>query len=511
MRTPLLTLAAVALVVSACSSSASSPGPSAGHVEGHHLPTPEPYVPPEPAASAAPYDGTTYQDPGVNPFQDPTEDRLSTFAMDVDTASYAIAGRYIADGHRPDPASVRVEEWVNAFDQGYRAPRDDTFAVAVDGGPTPFTDEDEVLVRIGVQAREVRDRARQDASLTFVIDTSGSMARDERLETVKDALRILVDELRPSDRVAVVSFGSDARVVLPSTPAGDRTRILRAIDHLEPDGSTNLEAGLRLGYDQARGNLTEEGIDRVILASDGVANVGLTDGDSILGEIQHDAAAGIELVSVGVGMGNYNDALLEQLADQGDGFYAYVDTRDEAERLFRDDLTSTIQSVALDAKVQVEFEPDLVVGYRLVGYEDRAVADRDFRDPDMPAGAIGAGHSVTALYALRLHDDPRTIDGDAIARVHLRWTDPDDGGTHELRDEIRASDLSRSFASADPHFRLDAIVAESAEVLRGSPYAHRLDLADVWKVADREAERLPATDQVHAFLDLLDAARRLDG
>ncbi len=506
MRKPLLSLAAVALVASACSTSSYGGSPAAGAVAPpqHHHETPAPAQP-----ASSPYPGVTFQDPGVNPFVDPDQDRVSTFALDIDTASYTIAQRYLDDGHRPDPSSVRVEEWVNAFDQGYRAPDEDTFAISVDGGPTPFTEPDEVLLRIGLQAREVRDRARQDASLTFVVDTSGSMQREGRLELVKDALRILVDELRPDDRVAVVTFGDDARVVLESTAARDRDRILGAIDELTPGGSTNLEAGLRLGYDQARHALTEDGIDRVVLASDGVANVGLTDADGILRGIRDDAAAGIELVSVGVGMGNYNDALLEQLADQGDGFYAYVNVLDEARTLFRDRLTTTLQTVALDAKAQVTFDPDRVAAYRLVGYEDRDVADQDFTDPGVAAGAIGAGHAVTALYALRLRDDQR--DGDRLATVDLRWTDPDDQRVRDASRDIRVGDLSRSFERTDPHFRLDAIVAATAEVLRGSEFASRLDLTDIRRVADDAAEDLPATDEVHTFLELLDSASRLDG
>ncbi len=505
MRKPLLSLAAVALVASGCSSSSSaSYGTSERSDPGHHQPTAAPEQP-----RSTPYDGVTYQDPGVNPFVDPDEDRVSTFALDVDTASYGIAQRYIEDGHRPDPASVRVEEWVNAFDQGYRAPDDDAFEISADGGPTPFTDPDEVTVRIGLQARPVRDRARQDASLTFVIDTSGSMQREGRLELVKDALRILVDGLGRDDRVAVVTFGDDARVVLPSTSARDRDTILDAIDHLKPGGSTNLEAGLRLGYEQARDALTEDGIDRVVLASDGVANVGLTDSAGILGQIRHDADAGIELVSVGVGMGNYNDALLEQLADQGDGFYAYVNDVEEARTLFRDRLTTTLQSVALDARVQVEFDPNLVAAYRLVGYENRDVADQDFTDPNVEAGAIGAGHAVTALYAVRLREGIR--DGDRLATVRLRWTDPDDGGSRELARDVTGHDLANSFERTDPHFRFDAIVAASAEVLRDSPFDGRLDLGEILQVADESAGDLPATDQVHDFLDLLDAADRLDG
>ena len=519
MRTSLLALAAVALLTSACSGSAV---PSTGNVRpapqppAHHQPPPPPY-PVEPAPT--PYDGVTYHDPGVNPLVDPADDRVSTFGLDVDTASYTIAQRYVDDGNRPDPASVRVEEWVNAFDQGYRAPREGTFSIVADGGPTPFTDRDEVLLRIGLKARDVRDHARQDASLTFVIDTSGSMAREGRLELVKDALTRLVDGLDDHDTVAIVTFGDAGRVLLEPTPATDRYRILDVIATLQPGGSTNLEHGLRLGYDLARSALTENGIDRVVLASDGVANVGLTDPDGILAGIRRDAAAGIELVSVGVGMGNYNDALLEQLADQGDGFYAYVNTPDEARRLFTDDLTGTLQTVALDARAQVEFDPRTVRAYRLVGYEDRAIDDRDFTDDGVDAGAIGAGHSVTALYALELArdatlgDDPRHPEGIPDARlgtIRVRWTDPDTGGAQETARDILARDLSYRYEAADPSFKFDAVVASTAEILRGSPWIGDLHLTDVAAVAYREAESFPPTDDVHRFLDLLDRLARMD-
>ena len=202
------------------------------------------------------------------------------------------------------------------------------------------------------------------------------MAREDRLELVKDSLRKLVRALGRGDSIAVVAFGDDARVVLPPTRATDEETILAAIDELQPGGSTNLEAGLGSATALARETLLGDGIDRIVLASDGVANVGLTDADGILRQIRDDAAAGIELVSVGVGMGNYNDALLEQLADQGDGFYAYVNDLAEARRLFTEDLTGTLQTVALDAKVQVEFDPDVVASYRLIGYENRAIADQ---------------------------------------------------------------------------------------------------------------------------------------
>jgi Ca-activated chloride channel family protein len=501
MRTPLLSLAVVAVVVAGCSSASSSQGygPGASSVPGHHQPTAAPW--PEPAST--PYGGVTYEDPGVNPYVDPDEDQVSTFALDVDTASYTIAQRYVDDGHRPDPASIRVEEWVNAFAQGYPTPDDTTFSIVADGGPTPFTEADEILLRVGLQARDVRDRAREDAALTFVIDTSGSMAREGRLELVKQALRLLVDGLGRNDTIAIVTFGDRAGVMLEPTRASDADRILSVIDELRPGGSTNLEAGLRLGYDLARQSLTENGIDRVVLASDGVANVGLTDPESILGAIQRDAAAGIELISVGVGMGNYNDTLLEQLADKGDGFYAYVNVLEEARRLFTEDLTGTLQTVALDAKAQVEFDPDVVAAYRLVGYENRAIDDNAFVDPNVKAGAIGAGHAVTALYAIRLREDVGRQD--PLATVSLRWTDPGTAKVDALRRDIRVSDLSRSFEATDPYFRFDAIVAATAEVLRDSPWTQRLSLSQVADTADRAAEGLPATDEVHGFLDLLDA------
>ena len=505
MRKPFLSLAALAVLASACSGSAMPGSTLRPGTQDHHLPpaTAAPY----PAATAP--DGVTHVDPGTNPWVDPRQDGESTFALDVDTASYTIAQRYIADGARPDPASIRVEEWVNAFDQGYAPPRNETFAIVADGGPTPFTARGEVLLRIGLQARSVAEQAREQAALTFVVDTSGSMAREERLELVKDALRILVTELDPDDRVAIVTFGDNAGIVLEPTPARSDRQILDAIDRLEPSGSTNLEAGLRMGYELARATLTENGIDRIVLASDGVANVGLTDPDSILETIRRDAAAGIELVSVGVGMGNFNDALLEQLANDGDGFYAYVNTIDEARRLFRDELTSTLETVALDARAQVTFDRGQVEAYRLVGYENRAIDDESFTDDTVDAGAIGAGHSVTALYALRLREN--TGDGERLATIGVRWTDPDTSRPTEIRRDVRLDELARSFDRTDPYFRFDAIVAATAEALRESEFAQGVTLREVADVAAREEESLPASEEVHAFLELLGALEELPG
>jgi Ca-activated chloride channel family protein len=505
MRRLFLSVAVISLLAGACSGATSSGGYRAAPPDpGHHNPTAAPH------AAASPYDGVTYENPGINPITDADEDRDSTFAMDVDTASYGIAQRYAADGFTPEPDSVRIEEWVNAFDQEYVAPDDETFAVYVTGGPSPFLEEDELLLRIGIKARESSERARPDAALTFVIDTSGSMSREDRLELVKDSLRKLVRSLGRGDSIAVVTFGDEARVVLSPTRATDEDTILGAIDELQPGGSTNLEAGLRLGYELARETRIEngQGINRVVLASDGVANVGLTDADGILRQIADDAAAGIELVSIGVGMGNYNDTLLEQLADQGDGFYAYINGLDEARRLFVEGLTGTLQAVALDAKVQVTFDPDVVARYRLLGYENRAIADDEFRDPGVDAGAIGAGHAVTALYAIRLRDDLGA--NDDLGVVRLRWTEPGNVDESRLRRDMTANDLQRSFRDTNETFKLDAIVAAAGERLRESPYAEGYDLRDVLDVADEWADDLPQTDQVHEFIGFLDALVEID-
>jgi Ca-activated chloride channel family protein len=451
----------------------------------------------------------TYQDPGVNPLVPTERDRQSTFGLDVDTASYTIAQRYVEDGHLPDPSAVRVEEFVNAFPHDYRAPSKGTFALYADGGPSPFLARDEVLLRLGVKARETADGARPPASLTFVIDTSGSMGREDRLELVKRSLTLLVDRLGRDDTVAIVTYGSDARVVLDATSVREAGLIADAIDSLHADGSTNAEAGLTLGFELAAHGFREDGINRVILASDGVANTGETDPEAILRRVHWDASLGIQLVTVGVGMGNYNDVLMEQLADKGDGFYAYVNTLDDARTLFGKQLTSTLQTVALDARAQVEFDPALVESYRLVGYENRDLPDEAFRDDRVDAGAIGAGHSVTALYALRLTGE-RQLFNDTLGTLRLRWVDPGSREADEASLEIRTGDLATDFEKTEPSFRRDALVAAAAEVFRGSRWADGYRIGDVAEVASEESRDLPRTIETDDFLRLIERAASLD-
>ena len=447
------------------------------------------------------YDTTFFQNYGVNPFIDPRADHLSTFAMDVDTASYSVARRFVLDGNRPDPDSVRVEEFVNYFDQEYPQPRRGAFAIHVDGARSPFT-QDTWIARVGIQGRDVPDHLRKDATLVFVIDTSGSMSRENRLELVKRALRLLVRELRPTDQIGIVTYGSRGHAILNPTEAKHDDYILEVIDGLYPGGSTNAEEGLRLGYEMADRWLNPERITRIILLSDGVANVGQTGPEAILNQVRKYVNEGVTLSTVGVGMGNYNDVLMEQLANDGDGNYFYIDNLTEAWKSFVDNLTSTLQVIARDAKIQVSFNPDVVHSYRLIGYENRDVADRDFRNDSVDAGEVGAGHSVTALYELRLHE---RIDG-PIAKVHVRYEDPDSHRIFEVDRNFNVNDLHGHFESASPRFQLAATVAQYAEVLRESYWAQHTTIDDVRYHADRVGGILRNDPEVTEFARLVNMA-----
>jgi Ca-activated chloride channel family protein len=448
---------------------------------------------------------------GTNPFVTTSEDARSTFALDVDTGSYTVARNWIEAGELPMADLVRVEEFVNFFDQGYPAPASGTFAVYADGAPTPFTQSAmNHMIRIGIKAEEVAETARPDAVLTFVVDVSGSMREGDRMGMVKGALATLVDELRPTDSVAIVAYDTSAWIVLEPTAAQSRDAITDAINRLEPGGSTNAEAGLSLGYDLASSTFEKGLINRVILASDGVANVGSTSAGGILHRIEEQASSGINLVTVGVGLGNYNDVLLEQLADNGDGFYAYVDTLAEAERLFVEGLTGTLLTVAEEAKVQVEFNPATVTAYRLLGFENRAIADDDFRNDAVDAGEIGAGHEVTALYEVSLVRPLSDLADSELATVNLRWREPGGAVFTEFNGRLPASVLSPAFDTAEPRFRLGVVAAAYAETLRNSPWSTEITLAWIAEEADRLAATLDDND-VWEFAQLTTRAAALAG
>jgi Ca-activated chloride channel family protein len=456
----------------------------------------------------APYGDVFFKEHGTNPFVDTDDDKLSTFGLDVDTGSYTVARRYLTDGNLPPREAIRVEEFVNAFSYGDRPPSRGEFAIRAEAAPTPFMKGDLYrVVRFNVRARGMDAEDRKAAVLTFVIDVSGSMGYDNRLELVKRALGLLIDQLKPSDRVGLVIFGTQAEWRL--NPTSDKEAIRVAIAGLRTGGSTNAEDGLRTGYAMAARFRRPEAINRVILCSDGVANVGLTGAESILQVIERQAKENdIELTTVGFGMGNYNDVLMEQLADKGNGRYAYVDTLEEARRIFVEELTGTLQTIATDAKVQVEFEPSVVARWRLLGYENRDIADEKFRDDTVDAGEIGAGHSVTALYEIKLKEDsPRSA---TAATLRLRYRSKETGRVVELEHDLRLSEFAGSWESAPRGLKLASLVAEFAEILKGNYWAKDGDLADVLRRARRVSAELSRDERAADFVNLVERAERLN-
>ncbi|AZM50686.1 VWA domain-containing protein [Streptomyces sp. WAC 06738] len=397
----------------------------------------------------------------------PEPDMVSTFALDVDTASYSYARRTIDSGALPQPDTVRHEEFINSFSQDYPAPEDDGFSVTADGART--ADDRWSLMRVGLATRpesnEYGTQARRPAALTFVVDVSGSMAEPGRLSLVREALHTAVDELRDDDALALVAFSDEARTVLPMTAVGGaEDRIHDAVEELQPTESTNLEAGVARGYDEAVDGHRKGATNRVVLLSDALANTGATDAETILDRI---AAAredyGITLFGVGVGS-EYGDALMERLTNQGDGHTAYVSGTTEARKVFVEDLPRNVDLRARDAKAQVVFDADAVSDYRLIGYDNRQVADEDFRNDAVDGGEVGPGHTVTALYAVRLAEGA----SGSVATATVRWLDPDTRAPHEESSTVDAGALTGDlWGAAPPRLQLTALAAYFADALRG--------------------------------------------
>ena len=456
-----------------------------------------------------PYDLTFFQNYGVNPFIDTEDDRFSTFAMDVDTASYVVTRTFLGDGFLPDIDSVRVEEFVNYFEQGYEQPDEAAFSITIDGSPSQFGLDTHHMIRVGLQGKAITGEERKDATLIFVIDVSGSMAREDRLGLAKRSLRLLVDELRDSDKVGIVVYGSSGRILLEPTSvdADNKQTIINAIEAVSAGGSTYVEQGLELGYRMAADEADPERITRVIVLSDGVANVGATGAKSILETIREYVDEGVTLTTVGFGMGNFNDVLMEQLANNGNGTYHYVDTLAEARRLFVENLAGTLQFIARDAKIQVEFDEESVRSYRLLGYENRDVADEDFRNDAVDAGEVGAGHSVTALYEIKINDD--VTDDSTLATVRVRYEHPDSGVVSEIEQSVTKGDLAAEFTDASTRYQLAAVVAEFAELLRHSYWAREGNLSEIETQTDRLRQLLPDDTDVAELADLASIAARI--
>ncbi|MFC9845276.1 von Willebrand factor type A domain-containing protein [Streptomyces sp. NPDC060223] len=392
----------------------------------------------------------------------PSPDYLSTFALDVDTASYGYARRTLADGRMPDPSTIRPEEFVNSFRQDYERPDGNGFSVTVDGARTD--DEDWSLVRVGLATRaEEDDDERPPAALTFVIDVSGSMDEPGRLDLAKDSLDVMTDRLRDDDSVALVTFSDEAETVLPMTRLGDhRGRVHDAVDSLEPQSSTNLGAGVETGYATATEGLREGATNRVVLVSDALANTGDTDADTILERIADNRREhGITLFGVGVGS-DYGDDLMEQLADKGDGHTTYVSDTEDAREVFCEELPKNIDLTARDAKAQVAFDPETVEQFRLIGYDNRQVADEDFRDDRVDGGEVGPGHTVTALYAVRTEPGA----SGHLATASVRWLDPETRSPHEESGQLEAADLDDNLWTSSDGLQVAAVAAYFADALR---------------------------------------------
>jgi Ca-activated chloride channel homolog len=401
------------------------------------------------------YQGMNFENYGTNVFVDTSKDTLSTFGLDVDTASYTIAKQYIMRGELPPTDSIRAEEFINYFDYDYSNPSDD-FGIYSEMSSSPFEDDVKML-RVGIKSHEVENR--KYAILTFVVDVSGSMNRENRIGLVKKSMKFLVEQLEEGDEIAIIKYNTNAQLVLDHTSVADKQKILDAIDTLTPGGSTNAEAGLLMGYKHASEVFNSELSNRVILLSDGVANVGKTGPDAILKEIEEYKAKGIGITTVGVGMGNYNDVLLEKLADKGDGNYYYINEFNEAKRVFKGQLAGTLQTVAKDAKIQIDFDPETVSYYRLVGYENRAIADEEFRDDEKDAGEIGVGHEVTAIYELKL-----TGKSGKIGRIYMRYKNPQTDLPKELSHDI--SGAYTNFDSTSDNYKMAIAVSRYAQILK---------------------------------------------
>jgi Ca-activated chloride channel homolog len=422
-----------------------------------------------------------------NPFLEVARAPLSTFSVDVDTASYSNTRRFINQGQLPPRDAVRVEELINYFTYDYPQPAGSLpFSVNTEVADCPWNPRHR-LVRIGLQGRRVSMEDLPPANLVFLVDVSGSMQGPARLPLVKSSLRRLVEQLRPRDRVAVVTYAGSSGLALPSTAGDRRGEIIAALASLEAGGPTNGGEGIRLAYRVARENFIRGGTNRVILATDGDFNVGVTGNEELARLAEQEREGGVFLSVLGFGMGNLKDARMEKLADKGNGNYAYIDTQAEADKVFGEQIGGTLYTIAKDVKIQVEFNPRRVAGYRLIGYENRLLAAEDFNDDRKDAGEIGAGHAVTALYEVvpagqrvgnpgvdplkysrPVEGGPVAAGGEELLTVKLRYKEPDGRESRPLN--VGVVDAGASSVNASADFRFAAAVAEFGLLLRDSRY-----------------------------------------
>jgi Ca-activated chloride channel family protein len=472
--------------------------------------------------------GDAYASVGTNPFVMVAHDPLSTFAADADTASYDIFRRDIESGQLPQAESVRLEEYVNYFNYDYPALAHDAaepFSIALAAAPDP-TRAGTTLLRVGIQGKVAPPSEPKPANLVFLVDVSGSMLGADRLPLAQQVLRQTLDLLQPTDTVSIVTYASDTRVRLDPTPVQERATIIAEIDGLNAGGSTAGASGIALAYGRAREGFIPGGINHVILCTDGDFNVGPSSTNELLELIREERRSGVTLTALGFGIGNLNDAMLESVSNAGNGFYGVISSEAQAAEYVQERMLSTLSLIAKDMKIQVELNPALVAAYRLLGYENRAIADDDFRDDLVDAGEIGAGHQVTALYELVLQgqalpDSPNApepvsgaayaggveIDAGDLVLVKVRYKTVDateQDPALEVAASLAPAAIAEADAALDPDFAWAISMAAFAEVLKQSPYANPEALDTLQATFSAQSERDP--DRA-LFLQLFNPAK----
>jgi len=477
-------------------------------------------------APSEPLDRENYAHLDDNPLKRVSEHPVSTFSIDVDTGAYSNARRMLNAGRLPVQDAVRVEEFINYFGYEYPAPtsRARPFNIITELGPNPWNAKT-ALLHIGLKGYEVPKSQLPASNLVFLIDVSGSMQSDDKIGLLKSSLKMLTRELRPADRMSIVVYAGATGLVLEPVSGAVKARIIASLDALSAGGRTNGAAGIRLAYAMAEQAFVEGGINRVLLATDGDFNVGTTNFEALKDLVEEKRKTGISLTTLGFGTGNYNDHLMEQLADAGNGNYAYIDTLNEARKVLVQQMSATLQTIAKDVKIQIEFNPQIVSEYRLIGYENRILAREDFNNDKVDAGEIGAGHTVTAVYEVALagsggrrveplrYQNPKRIGDERngeLAFLRLRYKAPDGDTSKLLEQPIRTADLKRELTDTSADFRFAAAVAGFGQLLRGGKYMEQFDYADVRTLADDARGRDPFGYRGE-FVTLVNLAQSLSG
>lgn len=457
---------------------------------------------------AAPPPSDRFTDFGENEFIDTTEEDTSTFSLDINTASYTfVRGMLLDQGQLPEPAQVRTEEFINFFRFEYPNPTDEPFSINMEIAPSHFGSDDDVerhLLRIGVRGRDIPLEDMRATNLVFLVDVSGSMS--EQLDLAKASMREVLDHLRPSDTVAIQTYASGSERILSPTPVSQRQSIETAINSLVADGYTQGDAAIIDAYAMAEEAFINDGNNRVVILTDGDFNVGRT-GEDLVNLVVGFREQKIALTCVGFGLGNYNDVTMERLAREGYGNYFYIDSIDEARRIFGSELPSTLEVIASDVRVQVAFDEDVVRRYRLVGYEKRLLDNEDFEREDTKSAEIGPGHTVTAFYEIELHDAP-SAESSFLADVKVRYKeDITSEESLQIQEFVKLEQVLDSFDAASDGFRFAAAVAHFAGVLRQSQYITDPRFDDILAIADNA--RYPFNLDQEEFLELVATAESL--